>query len=417
MTLPPYAHDNPEIRWLLDLTSIPTAAGREHAVVAWIERWVAERPDLTLQKDPVGNLVVARRAARAGEPPVAHRPLYITAHLDHPAFVVERVIGPGTLLATFRGGVMDAYFKDAAVRVVSCGRSDSSNRRVAAATRESAARVTEKAKKEPFPECLLELDGDGSPAEVFMPGDVAVWDLPPARIEGDRLLAPACDDLAAAASALAVMDRLRAKPGAAYVRLLFTRAEEIGFIGAIAACKLGTMPEGARVIALENSRSFAESPIGGGPIVRVGDRLSVFHPGLTGAVAKVAESLAQRHPHSGTPGMSESASESPGSAFCWQRRLMPGGACEASAYQSYGYESTCVCLPLGNYHNMADLERVQANDADAVAAARVGPEIISVSDYLNMNALLEACALGLDDGDSITAKMERLYAEKGFVLR
>lgn len=416
MTMPPYAHDNPEIRWLLDLTSIPTAAGREHAVVAWIERWVAERPDLTLQKDPVGNLVVARRAARAGEPPVAHRPLYITAHLDHPAFVVERVIGPGTLLATFRGGVMDAYFKDAAVRVVSCGRSDSSNRRVAAATRESAARVTEKAKKEPFPECLLELDGDGSPAEVFMPGDVAVWDLPPARIEGDRLLAPACDDLAAVASALAVMDRLRAKPGAAYVRLLFTRAEEVGFIGAIAACKLGTMPEGARVIALENSRSFAESPIGGGPIVRVGDRLSVFHPGLTSAIGKVAEQLGASS--NAPPLHARDESSSPVCPpFRWQRKLMAGGACEASAYQSYGYESTCVCLPLGNYHNMADLERVQANDADAVAAARVGPEIISVSDYLSMNALLEACALGLDDGDSITAKMDRLYAEKGFVLR
>src|SRR5690606_36956692 len=75
------------------------------------------------------------------------------------------------------------------------------------------------------------------------------------------------------------------------VRLLFTRAEEIGFVGAIAACKHNTIPAGARLIALENSRAFPDSPIGGGPIVRVGDRISVFTPVLTAAIAKRAEEI------------------------------------------------------------------------------------------------------------------------------
>ena len=62
----------------------------------------------------------------------------------------------------------------------------------------------------------------------------------------------------------------------AHVALLFTRSEEIGFIGAIGAAREGTVPKGARLVCLENSRSFPhDSPIGAGPIVRVGDRLSV----------------------------------------------------------------------------------------------------------------------------------------------
>ena len=71
--------------WLAELTGLFTAAGHEDLVVAWIERWVAARPHLTLRRDRAGNLIVTTRRRRAlSDPP----PLFITAHLDHPAFVV-----------------------------------------------------------------------------------------------------------------------------------------------------------------------------------------------------------------------------------------------------------------------------------------------------------------------------------------
>ncbi len=388
--------NDPELAWLFELMGIPTAAGREWGVIGWIRKWAAARGDLFCESDEAGNLVVGFVEGKSPSLARGARLVYITAHLDHPAFVVERVVGPGTLMCSFRGGVLDAYFKDARVEVFgggaqSDGRTDS--------LRESVARgvVTERVKNEPFAECLIELEGEGSPAERVSVGDVARWELPAARIEGDLFYGDACDDLSAVAAALAVMERLRGRAEAAHVRLLFTRAEEIGFIGAIAACKLGTMTKGSRVIALENSRSFEDSPIGGGPIVRVGDRISVFSATLTCAVAKVAEKIAGEGK----------------SALRWQRKLMAGGACEASVYQAYGYEATCVCLPLGNYHNMAELARVQAGDA---AAARLAPEIISVSDYKGMIALLEACATGLEEVEPLISKMEKLYAEKAFVL-
>lgn len=382
------SHLEHEVRWLLEVCSLPTAAGRESRVIDWIRAWAAERPDLSLTADEAGNLVIARPEASSAE---AARPIYITAHLDHPAFVVERVIGPATVLLSFRGGVLDPYFKNARVRVFD------------AAGGSVAGTLVTHEKKEPFAECQADLD---TSADALRPGDVGRWDLPESFIAGDIARTHACDDLSAVAAALATMERLRNRPDAGHVRLLFTRAEEIGFIGAIAACKLGTIDPAARVIALENSRSFAESPIGGGPIVRVGDRISIFSSGLTGAIAKVAE---KRAADAGGPDVA--------GAFKWQRKLMAGGACEASAFQAYGYEATCVCLPLGNYHNMADLERVQAGDPAAVAGAKVDHEYISVSDYVWMIDLLEACATGLSDAEPIQTRMEKLYRDKSFVLR
>lgn len=262
--------------------------------------------------------------------------------------------------------------------------------------------------------CVAELesakrDGDGpdeeSPECPVRVGDVAVWDLPGAFVRDGLAHTPACDDLAALAAALAAFDVLLVHERAAAVQLLLTRAEEIGFVGAIAASRGGTIPVGARVIALENSRSFPlDSPIGAGPIVRVGDRLSTFSPALTAAVAKVAERLAEQRKDSGEP-------------FRWQRKLMAGGACEATTYQSYGYDATCVCLPLGNYHNMADLERVQAGDASAVANATIAPEFISVADYHGLIDLLIGCGVSLESVEPIRERMEKLYEKLGFVLR
>ncbi|MCA9306936.1 MAG: hypothetical protein KDA16_10405 [Phycisphaerales bacterium] len=370
-------------QWLLELTSIPTAAGREDRVIAWIREWVGGRDDLRLSCDASGNLVVDRKDG--GTPGAT--PLYITAHLDHPAFVVEKILNDGRVEMGFRGGVRDAYFRDAPIVIHPSG---------GGAVR---GRVESTEQQEPYRKCVVRLE-DGGEVEV---GDIGVWALPDAEIVDGIVHTPACDDLAALAAALAAMDVIRGIDRAGHVRLLFTRAEEIGFIGAIAACRDRTMTPGAKVLALENSRSFAESPIGGGPIVRVGDRMSTFSPALTAAVCAVCETLAKE-------------AKEAGGEYKWQRRLMPGGACEATAFQAYGYEATCVCLPLGNYHNMADLDLVERGDEAAVAHARCGREYIGVEDYHGLIEMLIACATRLDEAPDVVAKMEKLFADKSFVL-
>jgi endoglucanase len=375
------AHKTHE-QWLLELTDLPTAAGREGRVLAWISAWAARRRNLTLTRDRAGNVFITqRRQEQRG----SRAPLLITAHLDHPGFVVDAVRGTEIGLE-FRGSVHDPYFENAAIDIIG------------ARARATARIVKLDAKAKPFKRVVARLDEESA---GIQPGDLARFRLddgaPLPRIENGLLYTYACDDLAAVAAALSAMDLLRMRAGMSHVGLLFTRAEEVGFVGALAACKARSIPKRARLICLENSRSFTESPIGEGPIVRVGDRMSVFEPSLTNDIALLMTEHQKTH-----------------KSFRWQRKLMPGGTCEATAFSTYGYRSTCLCLPLGNYHNMIDIDQVQAGQRPA----RLGPEFISVADFHGLVELLVLCAEGLESPTRPTlhARMEALLRDHGHVL-
>ncbi|MAY75586.1 MAG: hypothetical protein CMJ31_12905 [Phycisphaerae bacterium] len=391
-------------RWLTELTAVPTAAGKESRVIAWIDKCLEGREGFHRRIDSHGNIELSLEGATATDTPV-----YFTAHLDHPAFVVNRVIGPSTIEAEFRGGVMEDYFVGAPVRFY-----PDEGHSVRGSIVERGDQT------DPFKSWVIELD---TPSDACEPGVLGVWDLPEPEIlptdtfgrevSGGCIHTPACDDLAALAAALAAFDELRAMhfngervPDA---RVLLTRAEEIGFIGAIGASRDAFMPKDSRIIALETSRSFAnDSPIGAGPIVRVGDRVSVFSPGLTESVAKVAEKLA------GGPATPKANEKQTNRAWNWQRKLMAGGACEASVFCAYGYEATCVCLPLGNYHNMANLDAVQARSNDA--KPEIARECVSLNDYHGMIDLLIACGLELPTTGGFMERVESLWEARKGVL-
>lgn len=382
-------HDQTRLNTLLEVASIPTAAGREGRVIAFVERWVERRlPRFVIDRDTHGNMIVRPRSLDTATSPS----VLLTAHLDHPAFVVERTAGEGLergqVELSFRGGVRQEYFdRRPAPRIAI-----HTDGGVVGGVIQSALPADEVSASR---RCVASCEDVARVA----PGDVAVWDFPPARVDGEGIVhAPACDDLAAVAAALCAIEEA---PEGAPFGLLLTRAEEIGFVGAIGACRDGFIPANAKLLALENSRSFPhDSPIHAGPIVRVGDRLSTFSPTLTAAVAKVCETLAKEHAGRTRP-------------FRWQRKLMPGGACEATCYCAYGYEATCVCLPLGNYHNMGDLTRVEAGDA---TKAVIAPEQIGVDDYLNLVDLLVACASGLDASEPVRDRLEKMFEQRRGVL-
>lgn len=398
---------------LVQITNLPTAAGREWRVVEYIKQWTDARPDLRLTTDAAGNLVIAfAELPRQLDTP----PLFITAHLDHPAFVIERIDEPAAQLElSFRGGVMDVFFDHAPI--VAYTRRDEPLHATLLAKLDRAT----PAGQHYLAEVHLDDDPRAPRLRDLAIGDVATWLLDPSEVDAQGVLhAPACDDLAALAAALSAMDQLRVARSAGEpvgdVRLLFTRAEEIGFVGAIAACKLATIPAGSTILALENSRAFAESPVGGGPIVRVGDRLSTFTPWLTAACASRAEEL---FGGPSTPLASQRNGQH--NQRAWQRKLMAGGACEASVFCHWGYDATCLCLPLGNYHNMPHLDLLQAGryDASTLGPPRAAREFIHTHDYFGLVDLL--VALGLrgvrpSDQEHARARFDRLHADKGYVL-
>jgi endoglucanase len=81
------------------------------------------------------------------------------------------------------------------------------------------------------------------------------------------------------------------------------------------------------------ARGFAR--VDAGPIVRVGDRLSIFNSAITHWMETAFRDIKIIRPE--TP---------------YQRLLMGGGTCEASVFQRAGLPTGALCVALNNYHNM-----------------------------------------------------------------
>jgi endoglucanase len=153
---------------------------------------------------------------------------------------------------------------------------------------------------------------------------------------------------------LCAIDELSRSRAACEAYFLFTRAEEVGFIGAMAAARLGTIPRQCFVVAMETSSERPFAKIGDGPILRVGDKATTFTHEVTAHVQRVAEELVKK------------------GGFVYQRKLMDGGTCESSAYCRLGYEGTGMCVALGNYHNVDATKK------------KLAPEYVSVPDLENV---------------------------------
>jgi endoglucanase len=297
---------------LRDLLALPTAPLYETAVIEWLLSFAAER-GLPVRRDRYGNLLMRYRRG-----PAARRPLIFCAHMDHPGFAALEMSSPTTLAAVWRGGVPAQLFHNARVRFFD--------------RRWVKGRVVSR------PETIV----SRRPTRVEIaverpvaPGSVGMWDFPGPRRRGNLLYARGQDDVAGVAAIACAFDEACRSCVTADFYALFTRGEEGGFVGAIAACRDRTLPPRGIVVALETSRELPNARLGEGVIVRVGDRASIFTPWTTDAISSAAKELA-------------TADES----FKYLRRLMDGGTCESTVYCAWGYDATGLCLPLRNYHNV-----------------------------------------------------------------
>ena len=353
----------------------PTAPFREGTVIDWVREFAARCPHLDLRPDAHGNLELRRRGVRA-----SRSPLLLGAHMDHPGFralACAKARDGFRVDALFLGGVRPEFFR----RGTRARFHDGDGGGV-------AARVVSARPDRASGELRVRL----SARKPVARGSYGTWDLPGFRRaahEPDLLETRAADDLAGVAGILAVLEVVdRIDPRRRVdVRGLLTRAEEVGFVGAIAAARGGAIPRGARVVAIEASKALPHAPQGAGPILRVGDRTSVFDDGLTRWLGRVATDLAGPK----------------GDRFAWQRRLMDGGTCESTAYQLYGYRCAALCVPLGNYHNMSERGRIEV-------------ESIRLSDLVGLVRFFEGMIRNDADcpragaPDPLHARLERRFA-------
>ena len=298
----------------------PTAPFHEAAVRAKIVELLGGCSRVEVREDDFGNLIARYRGPSAGTEASPARYAFC-AHMDHPGWV--RPEPPGS--PVFLGGVPPDYQQANRDRVRDFG--------------------------------------------AF-----AMWDLPPFELRDGLIHARACDDLIGCAAIVATLEKLdqSAAPGECYG--LFTRAEEVGFAGAIEMAGSGWLQaQNLTVISLETSAERPGARMGEGAIVRVGDRTSVFDPGVTAELLASAEDA-------------------------WltvQRCLMSGGSCEATAFRLYGVRCGALCVALGNYHNLGPERRIEAefvslHDVEGLAALCVALAVRGAAPLPDHDAALRA---------------------------
>ncbi len=337
------------LRVVTALLSTPTAPYFEDGMLVVVRALAAEIPGLALRSDPHGNLIATRAGTRAGR---GARTLAFSAHLDHPGF--HAVVHKGrTPTATLHGGVPMSFLPGAALRFHEPRTLHSvATARVASASKRDDGLVHVE---------LTDVRG------TIGAGTFGVFDLPDGIVTGTRLASRVCDDLLGAAAILAALAILAREGHAIPLAGVFTRAEETGFVGCIGLLESGALPERTSVVGLECSPRRATAKVGGGPVVRVGDRSSVFDPDLTHALQLAGARVKARAPE-----------------FVVQRALMDGGSCESTAYNAWDVPAGGACLALGNYHNCG-------------ADGRIAPEFVDWNDLEGLVAMLVDLARGFGD--------------------
>lgn len=280
---------------LLDILSLPTAPFHEHHVRDRILQLLQPLQHVSVAADDFGNLIAHYRCGEDVESTLA-----FGAHMDHPGWVRDpraeadvsdgEIQSPDGRPANFLGGVPEPY-----------------------------------------------RDIEKNPIAWFDDGAFAMWDLPPVEIRDDGMVhARVCDDLIGCVAIIALLEELdqRQIPGACHG--IFTRAEEVGFVGAVHLAKNWPLGDQVRFVSLETSSPVGAAEIGEGPAIRVGDKMTVFDDGITGDLVEAAKA----------------------GEIKVQRRLLDGGSCEATAMQLLGVRAAGISVLLNGYHNCGDNNQI-----------------------------------------------------------
>lgn len=322
---------------------------------------------LDVQSDIWGNVLVSRSGSEPGA-----RGLAFVAHMDHPGF--EAISQEGNrVTARVLGGVPPW--------------AEQSNAQVVAVVQDRDEADLGRYRVERIKGEIISKADDASERSVIMqfteplpylPVPV-VFDLPDFDLGDGQIRMRAADDLAGCATITAVMAAAAEfdSPGTVYG--LFTRAEEVGLVGALLAAEDALLPRDTIVVSVETSLALPGAQQGDGPVIRTGDRATTFDNAAEAYLVQARANL---------------LAEDEG--FKCQRQLMGAGGCEASAFAAHGYLVTGMAYPLGAWHN--------AGPGNTIA-----PEYISLDDFAGGVLLAtEAAKLaGTDPASPATSRLRQ----------
>jgi endoglucanase len=317
------------------LLNCPTAPFHEERALQYIKNRL-DSYKIPFKEDSGGNIIVHLRKGKK-TPPIA-----FVAHTDHPGIEITKVT-PKKVTGRFLGGVDLKMMTGSPVHLFSKNKI-----------------VNGTIIKGRLVRGMKNLDLRVSDSAQISPGDFGMFAFPGWRLKNGKIYSRAIDDLIGCSAILNLLIRRSKRSGDINLYGVFTRAEEVGFVGSLHLIEKKLIPGNTMIVSIESSKAYPVAQLGGGPVIRVGDRASLFDPEIGFYFYEVAENLAKRNPQ-----------------FKFQRLLMAGGTCEATPFFLAGYKTFGIAFPLGNYHNMSEKSKIR-------------PEFINASDYLNGILLMEA---------------------------
>jgi endoglucanase len=330
------------VNFLQRLLSQPTAPFHERFVSSFL-RAELRNADIDFLLDACGNII----AGSLGQAPV----VACVAHMDHPGFeIVEG--GTERVIADWYGGVDPKYFIGSRVVIYD---QESGGVRARGVVEEIAKNTQGRVER-----MKLKVMGQ------VEPGDFGTWDLVPFRRRGEMIFTKGADDLVGCAVILAALRELKARGVEGKLGAFFTRAEEQGFVGTLGMIRRGSVPASTKVISVETSKALPGAVLGGGPVIRLGDRTGMFHHEMILFMDYVAAEVKKKD-----------------AQFAFQRRVMDGGTCEAMPYTLAGHIAGGIAVPLHNYHNQGK--------------RRIGPEAVHLRDVEGAARLLVEMITRIDE--------------------
>lgn len=300
------------------------------------------------EKDSYGNIISKVLGSDRGGPAIA-----FVAHMDHPGFEIVSCEN-SYAVASPLGGVPLASLEQS-TRAFSF---NSEGERVYC-------------RLDPNPE------GDERTVKVISEsplklGAPITFDLGDFHVDHNYIRMRALDDLGGCAAILSSLEELKNLQVVNDVYGIFTRAEEVGLIGARLLAGRKTIPHDTFIVSVETSSVIPGVAQGSGPVIRTGDASYTFDADAEQVLIKGRENIRKETPD-----------------FQCQRQLMSAGSCEASAFAVNGYRTTGIAFPLGNWHN--------ATSSITDKGGGVGEEYISLNDFKGGTRLIVSSALSVSE--------------------
>jgi putative aminopeptidase FrvX len=295
--------------------SQPTAPFRENWVLNSIEK---ELKNLRVPyfKDRWGNIIAGVTGPKTLK---TSRRVALLAHTDHPGFHIVSKIKENLFQAQWHGGFPPKTFK----AKVSIHNPQFPGKRALGSI------VSKKFSKK----AIFQIKLKGRSHFPINQDCFGAFAYPGFSKSKSRVHTRAADDLSGVTIILSTFARLKTNEKKNMLGI-FTRAEEVGFKGTLGIIYENLLGKENSVISLEASRQLVGARIGQGPVIRLGDKKTLFDSIVTSRLDEAAAVLIKKQKN-----------------FKVQRRIMNGGTCEATPFNLHNIKASGIAVPLGNYHN------------------------------------------------------------------